>query len=336
MCVLFQTGVFAEVTSGNAHGMGSGADNYTQRGVFGRSWVVETSKVGDFIEIAKTYSDENDFEVDPADPTGFGLDTPLATAATDYMLNLSSVQTDTNRYRMDKAIHRAWDLATRKYGSSLQVPEPPEGFRQIITLDADGRLAYRRLQRMMQAISNHVHSSEDEEARELWAPTAARIVQHVLREALVMSLAAGRREVTAEFIEDAACRILPWRWCLSANALTRRQMERAENVMVDAVLNHNPQQKDITALAMIQEILLNLGKQDSTLASDGLPLSKLRDKVKSKLKPQHRNSVNQLLKANLEVLVADPTSGIKRVDGPKNAAGVQATYYCVPGAVNLP
>jgi hypothetical protein len=188
----------------------------------------------------------------------------------------------------------------------------------------------------MQCISDHVHNSEDEEAKDLWAPTAARIVQHVLREALVMSLAAGRREVTAEFIEDAATRILPWRWCLSANALSLRSLERAENVMVDAVLNHNPTQRDITAVAMIQDILLNLGKQDSTLAAHGLPLSKLRDKVKSKLKPSQRNSINQLLKNSLEELTADPTSGIQKVDGPANAAGARAVYYRVPGAVTLP
>lgn len=336
MCILFQTGVFAEVTSGNAHGMGSGADSYVKRGVFGRSWVVETDKIGDYVAIAKTYSDDNDFEVDPSDPTGFGLDTPLAAAATDYMLNLCSVQTDTNIYRMAKAIHRSWDLGTRKYGSEFQVPEPPDGERTVITLDAEGRLAYRRLQRLMQFISNHVNASDDEEARELWAPTASRIVQHVLREALVMSLAAGRREVTAEFIEDAATRILPWRWCLSANALTLRSLARAEDMMVDAVLNHNPTQRDITAVAMIQDILLNLGKNDSTLASQGLPLSKLRDKVKSKLKPSQRNSINQLLKNSLEELTADPTSGIQQIEGPANAAGARAIYYRVPGSVTLP
>lgn len=336
MCILFQTGVFAEVTSGNAHGMGSGADSYVKRGVFGRSWVVETDKIGDHVEIAHSYSDDNDFEVDPTDPTGFGLDTPLAAASTEYMLNLCSVQSDSNVYRMAKAIHRSWDLGTRKYGSEFQVPEPLDGERTVITLDADGRLAYRRLQRMMQFVQAHVNYSEDEEAKDLWSPTAARIVQHVLREALVMSLAAGRREVTAEFIEDAAIRILPWRWCHSANALSLRSLERAENIMVDAVLNHNPQQKDITAVSMIADIVLNLAKTDSTLASTGLPLSKLRDKVKSKLKPSQRSAINQLLKNSLEVLAADPTSGIRQVDGPANVAGQRAVYYCVPGAVTLP
>lgn len=336
MCILFQTGVFAEVTSGNAHGMGSGADSYVKRGVFGRSWVVETDKIGDHVEIAKSYSDDNDFEVDPCDPTGFGLDTPLATAATDFTENLRSAQEDSNIYRMAKAIHRSWDLATRKYGSELQVPEPPDGERTIITLDDDARKAYRRVQRLMQFVQAHVTHSDDEEARELWAPTASRIVQHVLREALVMSLAAGRREVTAEFIEDAACRILPWRWCHSANALTLRSLERAENIMVDAVLNHNPQQKDITANSMIRDIILNLAKTDSTLASTGLPLSKLREKVKSKLKPAQRTSINQLLKNVLEELTADPTSGIRKVPGPANVAGQRADYYCAPGAVLLP
>lgn len=336
MCILFQDGVFAEVTSGNANGMGSGADNYTKRGVFGRTWVVQTNKTGDWVEIARSYSDDNDFEVDPSDPTGFGLTTPLAAAATDYMMNLISVQTDSNVYRMQKAIHRSWDLATRKYGSDLQVKEPPEGSREIITLDTDARLAYRRVQRMMQYIAKHIHESDDEEAKELWAPTAARIVQHVLREALVMSLSAGRREVTAEFIEDAAIRILPWRWCHSANALTIRALERAENVMVEAVLSHNPNQKDLTADAMIGDILLKLGQEDSTLASHGLPLSKLRDRVKSRLHPRHRNAVNTLLKNSLETLTADPTSGIQKIEGPANAAGARAVYYRVPGAVTLP
>jgi len=336
MCILFQDAVFAEVTSGNANGMGSGADNYTLRGVFGRCWVVQTSKTGDWVEIARTYSDDNDFEIDPSDPTGYGLDTPLAAAATDYMLNLVQAQTDSNVYRMNKAIHRSWDLATRKYGSDLQVPEPEEGTREVLHLDAEGRKAYRRVQRLMQCIADHVHSSEDAEAKELWAPTAARIVQHVLREALVMSLAAGRREVTAEFIEDAATRILPWRWCQSANALTIRSLERAENVMVDAVLNHNPNQKDLSADAMIKDILLKLGQEDSVLAAKGLPLSKLRDKVKTRLHPRHRNGVNRLLKLSLEALTADPTSGIRKVEGPPNAAGTCAVYYQVPGAVTIP
>jgi hypothetical protein len=197
-------------------------------------------------------------------------------------------------------------------------------------------MAYRRVQRLMQCIADHVHSSDDAEAKELWAPTAARIVQHVLREALVMSLAAGFREVTAEFIEDAAIRILPWRWCQSANALTTRALERAENVMVEAVLSHNPNQKDLTADAMIKDILLKLGQEDSTLASKGLPLSKLRDKVKSRLHPKHRNAVNRLLQISLESLTADPTSGIRQVQGPPNAAGACAVYYQVPGSVIVP
>jgi hypothetical protein len=339
MCVLFQTEVFSEVTSGNAHGMGSGADSFVARGMFGRFWVVETDKTGDFIAVARSYADDNDFDHDHFDMNGYltadGQPTDLGISAMDYVQNLRELVLDSNPYRVAKAIRRAWEMASTKYGTDLQVPEPEQAEREIIRLDAAGRLAYRRLQRMMSEIQDHIQAADDDDNRLLWNPLATRVTQHVLREALIVALAAGKKEVTAEFIEDAATRILPWRWCLSANALTRRANERAEDIMADAVISYNPAQQDLSPAAMISKILVGLAGEHPELKSTGMPISKLRDLVRRRLPRHTRNSVGTLLKTSLQELTSDPTSGIEKRPGAKNAVGQASDYYVVKTTARL-
>lgn len=339
LCVFFQTEVFAEVTSGSMRSMGSGADSFTARGVFGRMFVTDTDKVSDYQAIANSYADDKDFDNDHADPDGYrtaeGDITPLGAAAMDFAIALGQLVEDTNQYRIDKAVARAWTMASMKYGIDLQVPEPPTPGRKIIRLDSDGLLAYRRVQRMMSDIQKHLVDCDDPDNKSLWDPMAARITQHVLREALTMSLAAGRDYVSAEFVQDAACRILPWRWCLSAAALTRRAMERAEDIMAESVITLNPQQRDLTPYAMISDILQLLAKEDKTLINPGLTFPKLRDKVRSRLPRNSRNAVSTLLKDGLQNLCADPASGVCKVEGPKNAAGIAAEHYTVRTTVRL-
>lgn len=314
LCVFFQTEVFAEVTSGSTKGMGSGADSFTARGVFGRMFVTDTDMVSDLQAIADSYADDRDFDNDHSDPDGYrtadGDPTPLGQAALDFSMALHDLVSDTNEYRIGKAISRAWTMAAMKYGIDLQVPEPPTPGRKIIRLDNAGLLAYRRVQRMMSDLQAHLRQCDDPDLQSLWDPMASRLTQHVMREALTMSLAAGRTEVSAEFIEDAACRIIPWRWCLSAAALTRRAVERAEDIMAEAVISLNPQQRDLSPNAMILDVLQKLAQEDRTLINPGMNFTQLRDRVRSRLSRSHRASVSVLLKNALTELCANPASGI--------------------------
>jgi hypothetical protein len=336
LCVLFQTEVFAEVTSGNSRGMSGSGDTFVAKGMFARMFVVETDQIEDYSKIAQLYTDENDFDNDHNDPDGYrdadGNPTELGFAAIDFELALRDIATDSNQYRIDKAVHRSWHIAATKYGTEMMVPEVPEPERTVILLDAPGRLAYRRLQRMMADIQQHVQDQQDEDLKTLWMPMAARITQHVLREALIVTLAAGRTnnqpfKVTAQTIEDAACRILPWRWCYSANALTRRANERAEDLVAASMLQLNPQQKDLTAPSMIRDLLKTLATEDKSLTNPGIPLAKLTEKVRSRLPRERRSQVSTLLKTTLPVLCSDPASGITEHEGKPGIGGkIPKTY----------
>lgn len=330
MMVLFQTEVFSDVTSGASRGMSSGSDSFISRGMFGRMWVVETSRTGDHVAVAKSYADDNDVTFLGAD--GYihpdGTLTDLGAAAFEYEDVLKELVEHTNAYRVRKGIRHAWEAARTKFGSDLQVPEQPEAARMPIHLNEDARLAYRRVQRMQQAIQYQIEITDDEDNRALWNPLAARFTQHVIREAIAIALSSGQTELTGELIEDAATRLVPWRWCLSANALTRRASERAEDILVDAV-QVNPQRQDLTPTAQVKQILLLLANEQPVLRKSGMTKTDLLSAMRGRVKRQSRNSVSKLLESALTTLAMDPTSGIKEIEGPPNALGVPSTRYQV-------
>ncbi len=331
LCVLFQTAVFAEVTSGNSRGMGSSGDTFIEKGMFARMWVVETQEVEDYSQVLTAYADDNEFDNDHNDLDGYrdadGNTTPLGRAAMDFEFALRELVSDSNIYRVNKAIHRAWHMASTKYGIEMMVPEPEQAYREVIHLDKAGLLAYRRLQRMMAEIQQYIQDQQDEDLKSLWMPMAARITQHVLREALIVALASGSKKVTADLIEDAACRILPWRWCYSADALTKRANERAEDVVAATLTQLNTAQRDLTAPSMIRDILMNLAKDDKTLTNPGIPSSKLTERVRSRLPRDRRNQVATLLKTNLPILTSDPKSGITEIEGKPGIGGKTSKMY---------
>lgn len=330
MMVLFQTEVFSDVTSGASRGMNSGSDSFISRGMFGRMWVVETSKTGDHTEVAKGYSDDND--VTFLDPNGYvdadGRMTVLGEAHQSFQQTLDELVAYTNPYRTSKGIRHGWEAARTKYGSDLQVPEQPEAEREQILLDADARLAYRRVQRMQLAIQHYIEEADDEENKALWNPLASRFTQHVIREALTIALASGSTEITGEMIEDAATRIIPWRWCLSANALTRRANERAEDILADAAQT-NPRQEDLTPSARVKAILYRLAEEKPQLRAGGLTRDELLDAVRGRFRRASRNSVSKLLNSALAQLTADPTSGVREMQGPPNGIGIPTMRYQV-------
>jgi hypothetical protein len=353
VCVLFQPEVFAEVTSGNVKATGSSADSFMARGMFGRFFTVETENVTDYLAMAAAYSDDNDFDNDPNDPNGYstadGKITPLGSAAIDFDLALQDLVQDSNEYRMKTAIYQAWTAAENRYGTDLQVLEPEKPMRHSLHLeDPESRIAYRRCQKMMALVRAHIQQSDDPDTRTLWEPMASRLVQHALREALIMTLAAGRKSsptdplvkepfhVTAEFIEDAATRILPWRMCMSANALTRRATERAEDVLAQAVTVTNPKMRDLTPSAMIRDLLFDLAADDRNLALSGMTKTEIHKRLQSRLpRGSARTSVSKLLTSALEELSADPTTGIAQVPGKPNALGKTGVRYTVRVPTNF-
>lgn len=317
LMVLFQTQVFAEVTSGGSRGMATGADSFMDRGMFGRMWVVETSKTSSHVATAQAYSDDVVFDHNRLNgyANSDGELTALGAAATDFETALHTLVEETSDYRMDKALHRAWQIASIKHGTEMQVPEQPAAERISLWLDPEAEMAYKRVQRMQAALESFLDQPNMEDNQALWEPLVSRFTQHVLREALTMSLAANRRTakgeryIPAEFIEDAAIRLIPWRWCLSACALTRRTYERVEDVIA-ASLTVNPKQVDLTIDAKVESVLEKLTMEDPRTAAAGFDRARILSSLRSTVPRSRRRDLAGVLYKVLDRMVLDPDSKV--------------------------
>lgn len=334
MGVLFQTDVFAEVTSGSMRGGSSGgADSYQQRGVFGRFWVVEAASTGGWVEAANAYSDDLEWD-DNHGPDGvrnaYGQKSLLGLALDDYTTELVKLVEESNDYRMSKALRHAWLIAKAEHGTDLQVPEVYAEPRFIIELDRDARVVYSRIQRMYGSLE-HFLEDADPDAIALWGPLVARFVSHVLREALVVSLAAGRRYITAEILEDCALRIVPWRWALSTRALLKRNTDRAEQVLSESFMA-NPHQVDLSVEAKVQATLGRMVSENQRQAKAGWTQGEIVQRTTSTLHKDRRKGVAPTLRAALQKLVDDPTSKVKTVKDGFDRDGHQRYRYTMDPA----
>lgn len=317
--VLFQSDVFAEVTGGSGI-RGGGGDSFISRGMFGRSWVVKAEETGGFEALADAYSDDVDFDFDGMDgmshPGDLGNLTPLGWALKDYQDNMETLVFESNYYRMRKGIRRAWERLRAEHGADLQVPEPEIEPRRVIKMDANARLAYRRVQRMqlaMEAALNQDYIEED--VKSVFTPLMARFTQHVMREALVMALGSGYRVVTGEHITDAATRIIPWRLAHTADALLQRAEEIAQENVARAVVE-NPQMNSRSPRAMVLQTLAAMAIRKPAEIDDGFPAGDVcqwvRDSITNKAA---KRGVGALVLKVLEELAADQTSGVDAVAG---------------------
>jgi hypothetical protein len=330
--VLFQTDVFAEVTSGSGRGGSSGgADSFQQRGVFGRILIREAVDTGGWETVAADYSDDASWEghegKDGMSDQNGRMST-LGLALADYTKALEDLVADTNNYRMMKALRHSWLLASTKYGAAMQVPEIDQVPRHPIKLDRAALVAYSRIQRMHSALMDAL-GDMDPDTQALWEPMASRFTQHVLREALVVSLGAGRREVTAEILEDCALRVMPWRWGLSTRALVKRQFERAENIIA-ASFSDNAAHEDLSPEAKILKALSSMYTREPRLRQIGWTHAEVVRRATSTISPKSaRLGVGPRLQRALEGLSVDPTSGISRIEDGKTPDGTMRYRYLI-------
>lgn len=320
MAVLFQSDVFADVTSGGRVGPTTGGDSFAQRGMFGRMWVTEAESTDGWAEIAAEYPDDAVWDQHlgvRGMENRWGEITPLGVALDGYSDALEQLVIDSNRYRMFKALRHSWLLGFGKYGNDFKVPEIDQEPQIEIRLDKDGLVAYARLQRMYNAIMDAV-SDMDPDMQSLWEPLATRITQHVLREALTVSLAAGRRYVSGEIITDCAIRILPWRMAMSTKALMRRQTERVDDVIAQS-MTENTQQTDLSTDAKILAIMHRLSNDEPKQRGLGWTRGDIGRRVASTISSRSRKGVAARAGRALDLMAETPGSGITRIE-----AGVDA------------
>jgi hypothetical protein len=262
-----------------------------------------------------------------------GNRTPLGWAMYDYEGALETLVAESNYYRMGKAIRRRWELELAEHGASLQVPEPEEPQRRVIKMDAAARLAYRRVQRLQLAIESALNEPTiEEDVKLVFTPLAARITQHVMREALVMALGAGYRTVTGDMITDAANRIIPWRIAHTADALLQRADEIAmENVARAAV--ENPRLDSRTPSDMVLRALAQLALKEPSKMSEGFTRGQIAAKVRDSIPNKAgRNGVGNLVRRILDELAASENSGVTSIAGGVNpVTGEQQLKYAITG-----
>lgn len=331
-CVLFQTDVFAEVTGG-AGARATGADSFISRGVFGRVWVVRATETGGFEALADDYADDNDFTASGLDgmELGDGERTPLGWATVDYEANLDMLVEESDEYRALKAMRREWEKARAEHGTGLQVPEIRPMDRHRIHMNADARLAYRRVQRLQLGIEAALHADNvDEDVRTVFTPLAARVTQHVLREALVMALGSEYRTVTGEMITDAATRILPWRIAHTADALLMRADEMAMD-QIARVITENPRMESRTAMSLVLKVIARLAyDMPPNQREYGVRHDDISREVRELLPKRQQTGVGDLVDRTLADLVGSPDSRVRLAALPPDAPlTAKRDRYCI-------
>jgi hypothetical protein len=327
MSVLLQTDVFAEVTAGSSRNMSVTSDSFVTRGMFGRTWVAEALTVTGHEEVADAYTDEDDFDFEDEDgvTVSGGKLTEYGHIVANFSASLDELVNMTNEYRLGKALHQAWQQASAKYGFGLTVPEQPEPANIPLKLDAAGRLAYRRVQRMQAAIETALTmAGEDDQV--LWGPLAARFTQHVMREALVITLAARSTEISALIIEDCATRIIPWRWHLSMHALARREADRMEMV-IETSLKNNPRGVDITSDGSVARAVASLMIETPQARTNGVTAAEVTARIRKSLPSKARNGAAAMVKSALDKLTADLDSGVYKAPPTQDSTGRPVERY---------
>jgi hypothetical protein len=310
MACLLQTEVFAEVTGGTG-GNGQTGDSFVQRGVLGRWWVVRGTATGGFEALADEYADDND--IVNTGPDGYSREgegiTPLGHARVEYEDALRGLVRDTNRYRSVKGMRRAWEQELAAKGVGLQVQEILEEPRQVIEMDTSARLAWRRLQRLQLAVEAALWEHGDADTQTVFGPLAARITQHAMRAALVQTLGADMRGITGEAVQDAACRIVPWRIAHSTDALLQRSAEIAE-VAVTKAATSNPQVADRGVHGHVTAALIRLSQEHPKERVTGFNKTAITKLILSGIPGPQRTGVARKVGTALAELVADPRSDV--------------------------
>jgi hypothetical protein len=328
MAVLMQTDVFADVTSGTG-----GGDSYQQRGMFGRFLIREATKTDGWAEAAAAYADDVEWDLtDDSDgmTDKYGQTSLLGLALKSYRESLIYLVSESNEYRLHKALRHAWLLAVGEWGNDLQVPEIEQLPRTELTLDKEALVEYGRIQRMQHALQQAL-LEQDEDVQSLWDPLISRFVTHVLREALTVTLGSGKRVVTAEIIRDAALRITPWRWGHSAKALVRRNTERVDSIIAQS-FSDNHRQADLDPEAKVLAVLVKMAVEAPGRREGGWTAREIVRRATSTINRKDQKGVGPRLRDALDNLERDIDSGVTKVPSGKTPAGELKYSYVVSSA----
>lgn len=323
MAILLQTDVFATVTSGAMRGAPTQGDSWQERGMFGRFWVVEATRTDGWAAAAADYNDDIPWDVDEHDSDGmrdqYGEPTLLGLALTSYRDALYDLVAESNEYRMYKALRHAWLTASTEYGNDLQVPEIDQKQRIAVKIEPAALLEYNRTQRAYHALAQYLCDA-DPDIQALWEPMVSRFVQHVLREALTVTLAAGKRVVTAEILRDAALRIIPWRIGLSALALTRRNNDRIDAVIGQS-FSENRTQDDLDVPSKVLKVMAKMRSEvaGEAMAEFGWTKTEIVRRCTSTIPKPSRRGVGRRITDALEKLLQAPGSGVYMTERPPDA-----------------
>jgi hypothetical protein len=159
---------------------------------------------------------------------------------------------------------------------------------------------------MQLKIEESLHGiGSDEDARIVFAPLASRFTQHVMREALVASLAQGYRDdITAEAIEDAATRLLPWRIAHTTDALLQRAAEITEDNLAESGFI-NTKGRDLKPEGMILNAIADMAVKNMAKNKEGFTRNDIYEGVRSRMGRNRRRGagLGRMVKDALDALV---------------------------------
>jgi len=330
MAVMFQTDVFARVTS---LGGGREVDSFVSRGVFGRTWVVRGYSAGAHEQIAAMYADGASL----SGGGGVGELTGLAAVTAGLEAVWTGLVDATNGYRAARGRLAARTelvtagknevLVTRGQALAGVAADVQGPLPRVLTLDGAALSVYRAVQRMQSALAGAM-AGADEDVVHLWQPMVSRLVQHVMREAMLVALAAGDWTISAAGIRDAACRVLPWRIGLQADALYRRNRDMVETAFERSVTRANPKGLDLNLAVRLKEALGDLALADPGRRAHGFGRPEVVNKARSKLHHDERKGAYTVLRDELDKLVAaDPDVSTVKIG--EDAVGNPVSGYVI-------
>lgn len=335
MAVLLQGEVFTDMTGGT----GRGGDSFIERGMFSRIWVADAHIPpppggGEFPgEDAYVGSEDPDRDE-------HGQLTPLGKARQNYAGAVEFIAQAASEYRMRKAQRFAWLAAQATYGERLLVRKPPPAEKPIVlSLDRAALREFLRVQWLRDEVIAAVDKLAEAEpsVRGLWHPLAKRLTQHVMRDAAIMAMSHGEHDaVSAEWIRDAATRLVPWRWALSVECLGRRAAE-AGDVTIETALTGNPTMDDRSPTSLIVKALQTLTEGSRTQPGERYrtewTASLVKQKAKNSIPSAKRKGIGPAIEQALAAAVASGAVIHQRKESTTNPFHVDC--YHLPGVAPI-
>jgi hypothetical protein len=293
-CIVVQPMTFEQFneTQTRAQGAGGGGmstDTAIGRGLYGRSWLVRVNARGG---VGKAFGLKGFAGVGAGQLVGI----PAAAAKLEDVLAAQLARS--NRYRAEMGICIGWETMAadkKRTNIAMKAPDLPE--RVWLTLTDEALAEYAMVQNIRESLPSWVEQAEirDKGSADLFGPMTSRWTQHVLRIALLLTLAANpdAKVVPAWAVRDAGLRLVPWlleHWCLEMTAYHAR-------VTVESMEEQTKANKtgiDLTwegrMIEAIGSLMKNM-KQEDCIAQ-GLAVKKAKSGYSSRVRNNFTNQLN--------------------------------------------